>query len=98
MKKRAVSARLPDLISACPAAASRLAPFDIDPSDLNTFVALVNYQDRNARALTKSSAALFVAKTLGWPWKAATVFSVLPLGLLNVIVTGVLVVATSGGR
>jgi predicted DCC family thiol-disulfide oxidoreductase YuxK len=54
-----------------------------DPDDVSTVYVVADYRTPAARPLTRSRAALFVARTLGWPWKAATLFGVLPTGLLD---------------
>ena len=54
-----------------------------DPDDVSTVYVVADYRTSDARALTKSRAALFVAGTLGWPWKAATLFGALPAVLLD---------------
>lgn len=57
--------------------------FGGDPEELSTFYVIADFRTREARAVTKSDAALFVARELGWPWRALRVASVLPLGLRN---------------
>jgi predicted DCC family thiol-disulfide oxidoreductase YuxK len=54
-----------------------------DPDDVSTVYVVADYQSPEPRALTRSRAALFVLGALGWPWKAATLFGVLPTGLLD---------------
>ncbi len=54
-----------------------------DPDDVSTVYVVADYRTPEARPLTRSRAALFVAGTLGWPWKAATLFGVLPTALLD---------------
>ena len=54
-----------------------------NPDDLTTFYAVRDHGTPNARTLVKGRAAVFVAGELGWPWKAATVFGVLPTFLLD---------------
>jgi predicted DCC family thiol-disulfide oxidoreductase YuxK len=67
----------------CPAASAALERFGRDSRDLNTLYVVADYQTAAPRLLSKSRAALFVAGTLGWPWKATIVLSVLPRGLLD---------------
>ena len=55
-----------------------------DPEALTSFYVVRDYRTPVARSLVKGRAALFVARTLGWPWKAAGAFGVLPTVLLNV--------------
>ena len=54
-----------------------------NPEDLASFYVVKNYQTGNARALTRSRAALFVLNEIGWPWKFARVVEVLPTAILN---------------
>ena|SRR5689334_12102527 len=54
-----------------------------DPDDASTVYVVADYQTPAARPLTRSRAALFVLGALGWPWKALTLFGVLPTALLD---------------
>jgi predicted DCC family thiol-disulfide oxidoreductase YuxK len=54
-----------------------------DPDDVSTVYVVADYRTPEPRPLTKSRAALFVAGALGWPWKAATLFGLLPTALLD---------------
>jgi len=54
-----------------------------EPRELTTFYVLANHRSSKARLLTKGRAAVFVARQLGWPWKAFGVFGVLPTTLLD---------------
>lgn len=54
-----------------------------NPEELSSFYVIADFRTHNARAVTKSDAALFVARQLGWPWKALRVAGVLPLALRN---------------
>jgi predicted DCC family thiol-disulfide oxidoreductase YuxK len=54
-----------------------------NPEDLSTFYAFPDYRAPEARPLTKARAALFVMYALGWPWKMARLFGVLPTALLD---------------
>jgi len=65
------------------AASEFLARFGRDPSDLNTFVAIVNYRRPASACLTKARAAIFVMTTLGGPWNAAALLRPLPAELLD---------------
>ena len=49
-----------------------------DPEDLTSFYVVADFRTPHARAVTKSDAALFVARELGWPWKALGVARVFP--------------------
>jgi len=52
-----------------------------NPDELTTFYVVAAFRTPEARVVTKSEAALFVARELGWPWKLARVSQVLPLAL-----------------
>ena len=52
-----------------------------NPEDLASFYVVADFRTPEARAVTKSDAALFVARELGWPWKLARAVRVLPLAL-----------------
>ena len=54
-----------------------------DADDVSTVYVIADYRTPEARPLTKSRAALFVSRTLGWPWRAATLLGVLPTPLLD---------------
>jgi predicted DCC family thiol-disulfide oxidoreductase YuxK len=54
-----------------------------NPGELTSFYVVENYRMPEARVIARSAAALFVADALGWPWKAACVFGVLPTAWLN---------------
>jgi predicted DCC family thiol-disulfide oxidoreductase YuxK len=50
---------------------------------VTTVYVIADYRTARARLLTKADAAFFVVRALGWPWKAAAVFGVLPSALLD---------------
>ena len=54
-----------------------------DSTELTTFYVLANYRTRDRRMFARSEAALFVARQLGWPWRAAVMAGVLPSALLD---------------
>ena len=54
-----------------------------DPTELTSFYVLANYRTRHSRIFARSKAALFVARQLGWPWKAAVIVGVLPSAVLD---------------
>jgi predicted DCC family thiol-disulfide oxidoreductase YuxK len=54
-----------------------------DPEALTSFYVLADFRTANARVLTKSDAAMFVAETLGWPWKALRLAGILPRPIRN---------------
>ena len=53
------------------------------PEDLTSFYVFANFRTPNGCVLTRSSAALFVADELGWPWKALRAAGLLPAVLLD---------------
>jgi predicted DCC family thiol-disulfide oxidoreductase YuxK len=57
--------------------------FGGDPHELTSFYVLANYRANHAQMFSRSSAALFVAGQLGWPWKAAVLTRVLPTAILD---------------
>jgi predicted DCC family thiol-disulfide oxidoreductase YuxK len=57
--------------------------FGGDPNELASFRVLANYRANNPQMFTRSSAALFVAGELGWPWKMAGLMRVLPTSILD---------------
>ena len=54
-----------------------------DPEALTSFYVVRDYQTSGARSLVKGRAALFVAATLGWPWRLVAAFGILPTALLD---------------
>jgi predicted DCC family thiol-disulfide oxidoreductase YuxK len=54
-----------------------------NPDALTSFYVVRDYRTSAARSLVKARAALFVANTLGWPWKIASAFGVLPTAVLD---------------
>ncbi len=63
------------------AAASVLAPFGGVPRDLTTLFLFEDYQGSSPRLRSRSDAALAIASGLGWPWRAAAIFRLLPRAL-----------------
>src|SRR5438874_5865126 len=61
-----------------PTGQAMAAQYGGDPRDLASFYAIADYRTPQARAFTRSDAALFVAGQLGWPWKAMRGAAVLP--------------------
>lgn len=57
--------------------------FGSNPDELTSMYVVAHYRTAGAVAYTRARAALFVARSLGWPWKAAGLLSVLPIPLLN---------------
>ena len=60
-----------------------VARFGGNPNELTSFRVVTDYRTNRAQMFSKSRAALFVAGELGWPWKAAVVFGVLPAVILD---------------
>ena len=54
-----------------------------NPDDLASFYVVADFRTENARAITKSDAALFIAREIGWPWNLARAAAVLPKPLRN---------------
>ncbi len=54
-----------------------------NPDELTSFYVLANYRTGHARMFSRSSAALFVAGELGWPWKVAVLMRVLSTAILD---------------
>ena len=57
--------------------------FGGDPNELGSFYVLASYRGNKPQMLSRSSAALFVAGELGWPWKMAGLMRVLPTSILD---------------
>lgn len=55
--------------------------FGGNPEELTTFYVVADYRTRQARMLSRSDAALFLAGTLGWPWRLASGLRVVPLAV-----------------
>jgi len=62
---------------------SALQRFGRNPDDLNTFYLVTNYRSESSALLSKASAALFVMKKLGDPWRWLGLFGVIPSPLLD---------------
>ena len=54
-----------------------------DPDALTSFYVVRDYQTTGARSLVKARAALFVATTIGWPWRVVAALGVLPTAVLD---------------
>jgi predicted DCC family thiol-disulfide oxidoreductase YuxK len=57
--------------------------FGGDPNELASFHVLANYRANKPQMFSRSSAALFVAGELGWPWKMAGLMRVMPTSILD---------------
>ena len=49
-----------------------------NPDELTTFYVCADYRTASPRVLARSDAALFIAREIGWPWKAFGAARVLP--------------------
>jgi predicted DCC family thiol-disulfide oxidoreductase YuxK len=56
-----------------------------NPDELISFYVVVDFRTPNARPLTKSDAALFVAGQLGWPWRVLQGAGFLPRALRDAL-------------
>lgn len=59
-----------------------LIQFGRNPADLDSFHVITDY-DREGRMMSKSQAALFMLKSLGWPWRALAAIGILPTSWLD---------------
>ena len=66
-----------------PAGRSVVAQLGGDADDSSTMHVVANRATPHARHLTRAPAALFIVRTLGWPWKALTLIDALPTAWLN---------------
>jgi predicted DCC family thiol-disulfide oxidoreductase YuxK len=57
--------------------------FGGNPDELTSFRVVTTFRTNHARMLSRSSAALFVAGELGWPWRMAVLMRVLPTAILD---------------
>jgi predicted DCC family thiol-disulfide oxidoreductase YuxK len=57
--------------------------FGGNANELISFYVVANYRASYAQMFSRSSAALFVASQLGWPWKVAVLTRVLPTAILD---------------
>ena len=62
---------------------STVERFGGNPDELSSFYVVSNFRTDRARMVGRGRAALFVAGELGWPWKAAVLFRVVPTAILN---------------
>lgn len=68
-----------------PRGTAAVAHYGHDAQELTTVYVLANYGAPDATLLTKARAVLFLAGALGWPWKAARLFGVLPTAWLDML-------------
>lgn len=57
--------------------------FGGNPDELTTFYVVAGYRTARPQMLSKSRAALFVAREIGWPWRAAAAMAILPTPVLD---------------
>jgi predicted DCC family thiol-disulfide oxidoreductase YuxK len=62
---------------------STVERFGGSPDELSSFFVVANFRTARARLIARGRAALFVAGELGWPWKAALLFRVIPSAVLD---------------
>ena len=55
----------------------------LTPDTQDTFYVITDYRSPAPSVLDRASAVLFLAQALGWPWRAAGVLRILPIGVLN---------------
>ena len=68
-----------------PAGRSMVARWGGDPDELTSFYVCADYRTPAARVFTRSDAALFVTRQLGWPWKVLAVARVVPKVLRDAV-------------
>jgi predicted DCC family thiol-disulfide oxidoreductase YuxK len=68
-----------------PRGTEAVAHYGHDAQELTTVYVLANYGAPDVTLLTKARAVLFLAGALGWPWKAARLFGVLPTAWLDML-------------
>jgi predicted DCC family thiol-disulfide oxidoreductase YuxK len=66
-----------------PIGRSTVERFGGNPDDLSSFVVVSNFRTDRARMVGRGRAALFVAGELGWPWRAAGLFRIVPTAILD---------------
>ena len=64
---------------------STVERFGGNPDELSSFFVVENFRTPRAQLVARGRAALFVAGELGWPWKAAVLFRVIPTSVLDCI-------------
>ena len=57
--------------------------FGGNPNELTSFFVVADYRTNRAQLFSRSRAVLFVAGGLGWPWRAALIFRVVPTAILD---------------
>jgi predicted DCC family thiol-disulfide oxidoreductase YuxK len=49
-----------------------------DPQDLSSLYVVADFREPHAHVFTRSDAALFVTRELGWPWRMISIAGLLP--------------------
>ena len=62
---------------------SMVERFGGNPDELTSFYVVADYRSHHAQMLSRSTAALFVAAELGWPWKVAVLLRIFPKAILD---------------
>src|SRR5215467_984143 len=55
----------------------------LDPANIDTVYAVINYKQADERLLTKADAALFIGGMLGGAWKVVRVGKIIPRSIRN---------------
>jgi predicted DCC family thiol-disulfide oxidoreductase YuxK len=66
-----------------PMGRSLLVRFGVSPDVLTTLYVIVDHRSETPVLLAKSKAVLFIARSLGWPWKGFAAFRIFPAALLD---------------
>lgn len=70
-------------------AREHLEPYGRDPAALDSFFVLADAGTADERLLDRSDAALFLAGAVGWPWRAARAFVIVPKVLRDLAYRGI---------
>jgi len=62
---------------------STVERFGGNPDELSSFYVVSDFRTDLARMVGRGRAALFIARELGWPWKAAVLFRAVPTAILD---------------
>ena len=80
--RKAVFSFAPLQISTAEALVTR---FGGNADDLTSFYVLADYRTEHVTMLNKSTAALFIAGELGWPWMIARIARVIPTAIRDAV-------------
>ena len=64
-------------------AAALLGARGLSTVSLDTVYVIADFGEEQERVLARGRAALFVARRIGWPWRAAAVLGILPTPVLD---------------